>query len=141
MRESNRIEGINREPLVNEIDAHKKFIALHKINVHDLEDFVQQICGALIRSSIGMDVSVGDYIPPRGGVSIITGLTNILWAVNIDKCDIYKAHIAYQRLHPFMDGNGRSGRVLWLWYMDGVAPLGFLHKFYYQALDAADNKR
>ena len=38
-----------------------------------------------------------------------------------------------------MDGNGRSGRVLWLYNMGGIerVPLGFLHTFYYQALDAS----
>ena len=40
-----------------------------------------------------------------------------------------------------MDGNGRSGRILWAWQMieHNINPglsLGFLHTFYYQALSA-----
>jgi hypothetical protein len=42
------------------------------------------------------------------------------------------------RFGPTTDGNGRSGRALWLWCMRGRAPLGFLHQFYYQTLGAAE---
>ena len=50
-------------------------------------------------------------------------------------------HLRYETLHPFMDGNGRSGRILWAWQMlhHDIAPgirLGFLHAFYYQTLAA-----
>lgn len=42
-------------------------------------------------------------------------------------------------LHPFMDGNGRTGRAVWAWAMqrDGQDPfaLSFLHRFYYQTLE------
>jgi Fic family protein len=43
-----------------------------------------------------------------------------------------------------MDGNGRSGRAIWLWQMlrqEGGAPLGFLHHFYYQTLEAQDVRK
>jgi hypothetical protein len=47
-----------------------------------------------------------------------------------------EAHVRYETLHPFTDGNGRTGRALWYWMMVGSsrADLGFLHAFYYQTL-------
>lgn len=137
VKESNRIKNILREPTKIETEAHQKFLALGTITVEDMEEFVSTICGAKLRRKLYMDVMGADHLPPPGGHDIEIRLTQLL-ANAMDYAAVYNTHLAYEELHPFMDGNGRSGRVLWLWMMGGTAPLGFLHEFYYQTLAAQE---
>ena len=131
VRESNRIEGIIRDPTQGEILAHRGLLAKEAISVGLLEAFVAAVQpGAVLRRKIGLDVRVGNHIAPRGGPEIEQRLEAILAVMESP----YKTHLAYEDLHPFTDGNGRSGRALWLWTMGGEAPLGFLHEFYYHTL-------
>lgn len=135
VRESNRIEGIGREPTEQEVNAHRDFLKLQFIRVEDLENLVSVLQpGAKLREEAGMDVRVGDYVAPRGGPEIVERLSSLLRSMQSQGA--YDTHLAYEHLHPFTDGNGRSGRALWLWQMGGDAPLGFLHRFYYQTLRA-----
>lgn len=133
--ESNRIEGINRNPTQEEIAAHEVLLINKEITVKDLEAFVSIIQpGATLRNRVGFDVRVGDYYAPAGGPEIELRLEELLHKLTIKNS--FWVHLHYEQLHPFTDGNGRSGRALWLWQVGGKAPLGFLHSFYYQTLQA-----
>ncbi len=150
--ESNAIERIQDTRAV-EIEAHAAFLALPRIRVSDLEAFVGVVTDskAVLRDRKGLDVVVGKHTPPSGGPQIRLRLEAHLDLVNKGPHRIagdpdwfgypaFDAHVDYETLHPFTDGNGRSGRVLWAWQMlrEETPPgidLGFLHAFYYQALD------
>lgn len=156
--ESNRIEGI---PDVDEVDveAHTRLLACSTLRVEDLCEFVRAVtgervevgqvgrsvarsgAGAELRERPGMNVRVGAHFPPQGGPMIHADLAALLGDVLGGVLDPFQAHVRYETLHPFMDGNGRSGRALWAWQMrrDGRDPfrLGFLHAFYYQALQGS----
>lgn len=137
VRESNRIEGILRHPTKEELDEHNRFISRPVVTIQHLIDFVAVYQpNAKLRDRDGLNVRVGRHIPPSGGQAISYKLQSLL--DDIDDMTPYEAHICYESLHPFTDGNGRSGRALWAWHMiqtEGAYPLGFLHHFYYQSLD------
>lgn len=146
VRESNRVEGIQRDPLDSEIRAHADFLAIDSITSPALVAFVRVVAAAPLRNRRGLDVRVGAHLPPRGGPEIEDRLSELL-AIAHRGGDAFDVHRAYETLHPFMDGNGRSGRVLWLWMMERDAEvdgtrtpwrdLGFLHWWYYQSLQAS----
>jgi Fic family protein len=114
--ESNRIEGIEREPTAEELVEHDRVMELKKLTIRDLEKFLtvyQQ--NAKLRVYPGMDVSIGSYVPPKGGEHIREMLGALLDDVNCERIDACNALVQYESIHPFTDGNGRSGRVIYHW--------------------------
>lgn len=131
--ESNRIEGINGI-LAGDFEAHEEFLASPG-GVEDLVTFVARVAQAALRTEFGQNVCVGTHIAPLGGSAIRPLLEEVL-----REQDPYLQHCHYLTLHPFMDGNGRSARALWLKRMGKVPNIGFLHTFYYQTLEHADER-
>jgi hypothetical protein len=136
VRESNRIEGIHREPTDAECRAHHEFLNSPP-TVERLCDLVAVLApGHVIRDRVGLNVRVGGHIAPPGGPEIVPALEAILGA----RMHAHERHCRYLTLHPFTDGNGRSSRALWLWDMQRVPAIGFLHTFYYQTLAVMDER-
>jgi len=138
VKESNAIEGINRVPLPSEIKEFKRFLVLDKVTLTDIVTFVAIYQpNARLRDRIGLDVWVGNHKPPRGCPEIREQLIQLLdEASGVSYKTPFQLHVEYETLHPFTDGNGRSGRALWAWQMQDLS-LGFLHRFYYQSLDSS----
>jgi hypothetical protein len=133
--ESNKIEEIHRAPTQAECWELQRFMKLPKITVEELIAFVAVYQpNAKLRDVEGRDVRVGSYYPPLGGPKIRTELEKIL--DNKTNDDAFILHVKYEQLHPFTDGNGRSGRALWAWKQQDLS-LGFLRHFYYQTLQHA----
>jgi hypothetical protein len=138
VQESNRIEGILREPTIAEITEHDRFTTLKEVTIEDLQRFAYIYQpDAVLRKQPGSNVCVGEHAPPGGGHLIPHYLNNLL--IDAHKghkaLNAWRIHNEYEYLHPFTDCNGRTGRALWHWMMgDAGRQLGFLHRYYYQTL-------
>ncbi len=136
LRESLGIEGIHRDPTQAEIDATSAF--LDGDMSADAVIALQAVYapGKPLRDRHGMNVRVGGYVAPPGNRDMRETLSRCV----ADWEDPWTQHVAFEMLHPFMDGNGRAGRAVWAWAMirTGQDPfaLSFLHRFYYQTLAA-----
>ncbi len=139
LRESLAIESIFRMPSVTEVKASMVFLDRYSVSFGDLQS-IQMVYapGAELRSRPGMNVRVGNHQPPEGGEGIAEALKNLLIRVN-GGGDPWSMHVEFETLHPFMDGNGRTGRILWAWNMLSLGQdpfsLPFLHRWYYQTLE------
>lgn len=133
-KESNRIEGVtdadDNERMFKKLEA---FLKLEKLTLDNVCDFNEW---GILREMESMNVSVGGRLCLPGGKSVTRHLELII--NTLDKRSAYSNHFDFERLHPFTDGNGRTGRAIWLWQMvrqhDYDLSIGFLHKFYYQVL-------
>lgn len=144
LTESNRIEGITREVTSGELFIAAWFLGLPEIGVEHLQHVVEEFePGAKLRNKTGMSVIVGKHRPMLGGPHMVGEVERLLFHVapeyDCDRRTPFRNHVEYEKLHPFTDCNGHSGRLLWLWQMErqGGAPLGFLHTYYYQSLEAS----
>ena len=140
------IEGIGKPPTRLEQAAAKDFLDLQQITVKDMQLIVPIYePGARLREYEGMNVQVGNHIAPPGGPGIMRSLEAILEGASSRLGTPYQVYAEYERIHPFTDGNGRSGRLLWLWMhwqkTGRIPPLGFLHTIYYEMLEHSDAKQ
>ncbi len=142
IEESNRIEGIFTLVSVKNQLAMESFLRQPKVTINALAGLVSHFQpGAIIRDQAGLDVRVGNHVAPLGGPLIRRDLGKLLKQVNKQAILPWTTHHEYESLHPFTDGNGRSGRALWLWQAvrdpklkPQATELGFLHTWYYESL-------
>jgi hypothetical protein len=143
--ESNAIENKFDEIGDPMVQIYRNFLDYPEITVTALSAFVRAIVPkkGVLRDQFGMDVMVGKHVPPPGQPNIPAMLDEHL--KTCFKRTPYENHLLYENLHPFMDGNGRSGRALWLREVylqnDRTLPrLSFLHQFYYDTLENQEQR-
>lgn len=141
LKESNAIENIFSPPTMSDLHNAAVFLRLESVALSDIVALQINIApGKPLRDRVGINVRVGSYIAPPGGPDIVESVENCLLVAHIEGACPWMIHCHFLDIHPFMDGNGRTSRLLWAWMMlrndkDPFA-IPFLHRFYYQTLES-----
>lgn len=128
-RESNAIEDVHDESAVDatieawervkdeDVLTHETVQTAHRSLLRDRQP---DIAGKYRTKQ----VYVGDSVPPPP-VAVKYEMERLLsWTPN-DPIEAIQWHIAFEHIHPFLDGNGRVGRLLYLWHCQdlGIEPI------------------
>lgn len=123
IKHSNLIEGIDdREQDVQSLIAWEWLVTQDVLSHHTvckLQKLItlkqSNLVGAqrgYYRDMTATNVQVGGYVAPK--YQEVEGLM-AKWLEDEPLGDPKLSHIAFETIHPFVDGNGRTGRMLYYW--------------------------
>lgn len=128
LEESNAIEGVYGEkPLEQALNAWNYIIRQENLTLDNIcrsHEILME--GLLEKEYVGKFRDCDVWIGGRKGINpslVIEAISqwleqmNNCWAASKnDLTDVTEQlHIQYEQIHPFVDGNGRTGRIFWNW--------------------------
>lgn len=120
LRESNAIEGVHDEDALKDSLEAWQYLRGQDEVTHDI---VREVHGLVLQNRQPdiageyRDVRVwvgGRACPPAAEIRDL--LDDLLGWIPENAVDAIEWHIEFERIHPFRDGNGRVGRLLYLWH-------------------------
>lgn len=122
IHQSNLIEDVDSaEEDVQSMEAwayiiHKKRLTYE--NIMELHKLI--MVNSLPAHELGhvrkVSVYVGNWVPPNPVIADYQFRNWVLDMQNWLKLDPKEMHVRFETIHPFIDGNGRTGRMLMWWH-------------------------
>lgn len=128
LRQSNLIEGFDSDLLLEDsLRAWEYINDLDVLTLHDIKTIhwliTQHQLATDERGTYRFDnqinVTVGGYAAPSHHQVLEMMLSWLQQATYLPAKD---CHVMFEKIHPFVDGNGRTGRLIYYW-QDDKAPI------------------
>jgi Fic family protein len=132
IEESNRIEGVinNRQAVEDSLDAWNYLSDQDELTHEIVLETHRRIMETLQPEISGMyrsgQVYVGDHVPPPAE-QVKPLMDELLGWTPEMSLEALQWHVEFETIHPFADGNGRTGRMCYWWMCGqlGETPLLF----------------
>lgn len=132
LRESNAIEGEHSEQALKDaLKAWEHLKTQQEINRQNVCE-TQRLLLTNLRPAVAghfrlRNVGVGIFVAPSCG-EVPRLFNNLIQHVPETEGEIKQWHISFEKIHPFEDGNGRTGRIIMNWQRQRAGlPLLVIH--------------
>ncbi len=120
IRESNAIEDVHDESALDDSVAALEYLQAQETLTHDRlkrthELIIENRQPRLAGTYRTVPVYIGDSIPTPSGL-VELEMERLLQWEPADPLEVVESHVAFEQIHPFEDGNGRVGRLVYRRY-------------------------